>query len=88
MADSVLPGPNLPDQLMRAPQNVPPAHFSDMASGINDEATLRAGRKDILKFRLRPRRLYDMSTVEDTLDEVDRRCYRGRDCIRSSLKLA
>src|SRR4029077_20406472 len=38
-------------------QNVPPAHFGYMASGIDDEVTLRRNREDFLKFQLRPRRL-------------------------------
>ena len=38
-------------------KNVPPAHFGYMASGIDDEATLRANREGFLKFQLRPRRL-------------------------------
>ena len=38
-------------------KNVPPAHFGYMASGIDDEVTLRANREGFLKFQLRPRRL-------------------------------
>jgi len=45
-------------------QNVPPAHFGYMAAGIDDEATLRANREDMLKYRLRPRRLVDVSKVD------------------------
>ena len=45
-------------------QNVPPAHFGYMASGIDDEATLRANRADFQKFQLRPRRLVDVSKVD------------------------
>jgi hypothetical protein len=37
-------------------QKVPPAHFGYMASGIDDEVTLRANREGFLKFQLRPRR--------------------------------
>ena len=44
--------------------NVPPAHFGYMASGIDDEVTLRANREDFLKFVLRPRRLVDVSKVD------------------------
>ena len=40
-----------------AGKNVPPAHFGYMASGIDDEVTLRANREGFLKFQLRPRRL-------------------------------
>jgi 4-hydroxymandelate oxidase len=45
-------------------QNVPPAHFGYMASGVNDEVTLRANREGFLKFQLRPRRLVDVSKVD------------------------
>jgi isopentenyl diphosphate isomerase/L-lactate dehydrogenase-like FMN-dependent dehydrogenase len=45
-------------------QKVPPAHFGYMASGIDDEVTLRANREGFLKFQLRPRRLVDVSTVD------------------------
>ena len=49
-------------------QNVPPAHFGYMASGIDDEVTLRANRADFLKFQLRPRRLIDVSKVDMSVD--------------------
>src|SRR5437763_8362992 len=45
-------------------QNGPPAHFGYMASGIDDEVTLRANREGFLKFQLRPRRLIDVSKVD------------------------
>ena len=49
-------------------QNVPPAHFGYMASGIDDEVTLRRNREDFLKFVLRPRRLVDVSKVDMSVD--------------------
>src|SRR5262249_41178332 len=49
-------------------QNVPPAHFGYMASGIDDEVTLRANREGFLKFQLRPRRLVDVSQVDMSTD--------------------
>src|SRR5438105_13673631 len=52
-----------------ARKNVPPAHFGYMASGIDDEVTLRANREGYLKFQLRPRRLVDVSKV-DTSTEI------------------
>src|SRR5437899_4255508 len=45
-------------------QNVPPAHFGYMASGVDDEVTLRANREGFAKFQLRPRRLVDVSKVD------------------------
>ena len=47
-----------------ARKNIPPAHFGYMASGIDDEVTLRANREGFLKFQLRPRRLVDVSKVD------------------------
>jgi len=51
-----------------ARRNVPPAHFGYMASGIDDEVTLRANREGFLKFQLRPRRLVDVSRVDMSTD--------------------
>jgi 4-hydroxymandelate oxidase len=45
-------------------KNVPPAHFGYMATGADDEATLRANREGFQKFRLRPRRLVDVSQID------------------------
>ena len=47
---------------------VPPAHFGYMASGIDDEVTLRANREGFLRFQLRPRRLVDVSKVDMSAD--------------------
>ena len=47
-----------------ARKNIPPAHFGYMASGIDDEVTLRANREAFLKLKLRPRRLNDVSKVD------------------------
>ena len=49
-------------------KNVPPAHFGHMASGIDDEVTLRANREGFLKFQLRPRRLNDVSKVDMSVE--------------------
>jgi 4-hydroxymandelate oxidase len=49
-------------------KNVPPAHFGYMASGIDDEVTMRANREGFLKFQLRPRRLVDVSKVDMSTD--------------------
>ena len=45
-------------------KKVPPAHFGYMASGVDDEVTLRANRQAFLKYQLRPRRLRDVSKVD------------------------
>jgi len=76
--DPLMWGPRQSDHLIKSPkeainvfdlepvcrQNVPPAHFGYMASGIDDEVTLRANREGFLKFQLRPRRLVDVSKVD------------------------
>jgi isopentenyl diphosphate isomerase/L-lactate dehydrogenase-like FMN-dependent dehydrogenase len=51
-----------------ARKNVPPAHFGYMASGLDDEVTLRANRADFLKFQLMPHRLNDVSRVDTTVE--------------------
>lgn len=38
---------------------LPPAHFGYMATGVDDDATLRANRTGFDRFKLRPRRLVD-----------------------------
>jgi 4-hydroxymandelate oxidase len=45
-------------------KNVPPAHFGYMATGADDEITLRANREGFKKFELRPRRLVDVSKID------------------------
>jgi isopentenyl diphosphate isomerase/L-lactate dehydrogenase-like FMN-dependent dehydrogenase len=49
-------------------RNVPPAHFGYMASGLDDEVTLRANREGFLKFQLLPRRLHDVSKVDMSVE--------------------
>jgi 4-hydroxymandelate oxidase len=56
--------------------NVPPAHFGYMASGIDDEVTLRANRQDFQKFQLLPRRLVDVSRLDLSM-ELFGRTYRS-----------
>jgi 4-hydroxymandelate oxidase len=51
-----------------ARKNVPPAHFGYMASGLDDEVTLRANREGFLKFQLLPHRLNDVSKVDTGIE--------------------
>ena len=48
-------------------QKVPPAHFGYMASGIDDEVTLRVNRSAFLHYEMRPRRLRDVSKVDTSV---------------------
>ena len=82
LPDPLMWAPMRTDQLIKTPKdainvfdfepvmraNVPPAHFGYMASGIDDEVTLRANREGFLKFQLRPRRLVDVSKVDMSVD--------------------
>jgi isopentenyl diphosphate isomerase/L-lactate dehydrogenase-like FMN-dependent dehydrogenase len=47
-----------------ARKNLPPAHFGYLASGVDDEVTLRLNREAFQHFQLRPRRLVDVSRVD------------------------
>ena len=49
-------------------KNVPPAHFGYMATGVDDEMTLRANRDGFRKFALRPRRLVDVSKIDMSVE--------------------
>ena len=78
LSDPLVWGPLDPSHLIKDPreainvfdfepvmrQNVPPAHFGYMASGVDEDVTLRANREGFLKFQLRPRRLVDVSSVD------------------------
>src|SRR5437870_684268 len=82
LPDPILWAPHRTDELIKSPKdainvfdfepvarkNVPPAHFGYMASGVDDEVTLRANREDFLRFQLRPRRLVDVSKVDMSTD--------------------
>src|SRR5437899_10036949 len=82
LPDPLMWAPMRADELIKSPKeainvfdfepvcrnNVPPAHFGCMASGIDDEVTLRANREGFLKFQLRPRRLVDVSTVDTRIE--------------------
>src|ERR1022692_215789 len=81
-SDPIIWAPLQTDKLIKSPKeainvfdfealcrvNVPPSHFGYMASGIDDEVTLRANREGFLKFQLRPRRLVDVSKVDMSAD--------------------
>ena len=52
-----------------ARQKVPTAHFGYMATGVDDEHTLRANHEAYSRIKLRPRRLVDTSKI-DTHTEI------------------
>ena len=51
-----------------ARRKVQPAHWAHMASGVDDDATLRANREGFSHVRLRPRRLRDATKVDMRTD--------------------
>ncbi|HTE80975.1 MAG TPA: alpha-hydroxy acid oxidase, partial [Reyranella sp.] len=51
-----------------AHKNLPPAHFGYLASGVDDDLTLRANREGFQKFQLRPRRLVDVGRLDTRME--------------------
>ncbi|HLE68856.1 MAG TPA: alpha-hydroxy acid oxidase [Vicinamibacteria bacterium] len=47
---------------------LPPAHYGYLASGVDDDLTLRANREAFTKIQIRPRRLVDVSKVDLSID--------------------
>jgi len=52
---------------------LPPAHFAYMASGVDDDATLRANREDFALYRIRVRRMIDVRGVDTSVELLGRR---------------
>lgn len=55
---------NVMDFEAAARKVLPPAHFGYMATGVDDDITLRANRTGFDRFYLRPRRLVDILTAD------------------------
>jgi 4-hydroxymandelate oxidase len=55
---------NVMDFEAAARQALPPAHFGYMATGVDDDATLRANREGFGRIKLRPRRLVDVRRTD------------------------
>jgi isopentenyl diphosphate isomerase/L-lactate dehydrogenase-like FMN-dependent dehydrogenase len=51
-----------------AKKNLPPAHWGYMASGVDDDATLRANREAFAHYQIRPRRLVNATKLDLTTD--------------------
>lgn len=43
---------------------VPPAHFGYLATGVDDDATVRANREGYSRIQIRPRRLVDVEKID------------------------
>ena len=51
-----------------AHRKVMPGHWAYMASGVDDDATLRANREIFKRVQLRPRRLHDATLVDTRVE--------------------
>jgi 4-hydroxymandelate oxidase len=47
-----------------ARDKLPPAHFGYLATGVDDDATLRANREGFARYQIRPRRLVDVQKLD------------------------
>lgn len=47
-----------------ARKNIPPAHFAYIATGVDDDRTVRANTEAFARLQLRPRRLVDVTRVD------------------------
>ena len=59
---------NILDFEEAARRNVPIAHWAYMATGVDDDATLKANHEAYKKIQLRPRRLVDVSKVDTSVE--------------------
>jgi 4-hydroxymandelate oxidase len=55
---------NVMDFEAAARKHLPPAHFAYLATGVDDDVTLRANREGFARFSLRVRRLVDVRDVD------------------------
>lgn len=47
-----------------ARHKLPPAHFGYIATGVDDDATLRANREGFTRYQIRARRLVDVTNID------------------------
>ncbi|HET7259837.1 MAG TPA: alpha-hydroxy acid oxidase [Candidatus Acidoferrum sp.] len=47
-----------------AKKNIPPAHWGYLATGVDDDATVRANREGYSHIQIRARRIVDVSTID------------------------
>jgi isopentenyl diphosphate isomerase/L-lactate dehydrogenase-like FMN-dependent dehydrogenase len=59
---------NLHELEEAARRALPPAHFGYLATGVEDDLTLKANRDAFSKYQLRPRRLVDVTKVSTTVN--------------------
>jgi 4-hydroxymandelate oxidase len=64
---------NIMDFEAAARKALPPAHFGYIATGVEDDQTLRANREAFSHYQLRPRRLRDVSQVDTSVSLFGRK---------------
>jgi 4-hydroxymandelate oxidase len=64
---------NIMDFEAAARKALPPAHFGYIATGVEDDLTLRANREAFSHYQLRPRRLRDVSQVDSSVSLLGRK---------------
>jgi isopentenyl diphosphate isomerase/L-lactate dehydrogenase-like FMN-dependent dehydrogenase len=86
-APRLIPGGRAQDPLITSPDQalnvldfeavarakLPPAHFGYLATGVDDDATLRANREGFARLQIRARRLVDVSRVDLGIDLLGQR---------------
>ena len=65
-----------------AHRKVPAGHWAYMASGVDDDATLRANREIFKRVQLRPRRLHDATLVDTRVELFGTVCNSPSSCVR------
>src|SRR5262245_15777369 len=50
-----------------ARQKLPPAHWGYLATGVDDDVTLRANRVGFSRYQIRSRRLIDVSRIDTSI---------------------
>ena len=61
---------NVMDFEAAARKALPPAHYGYLATGVDDDATLRANREGFQRFQLHPRRVVDVSGLPDVSTDL------------------
>jgi isopentenyl diphosphate isomerase/L-lactate dehydrogenase-like FMN-dependent dehydrogenase len=51
-----------------ARENVPPAHFGYLSSGVDSDGTLHANQMGYSRYQIRPRRLVDVSAIDTKIN--------------------
>lgn len=64
---------NVMDFESAARKKLPPAHYGYVATGVEDDYTLRANREAFQHYHLRPRRLIDVSKVDTSVSIFGRK---------------